>query len=75
VIAILGKSGIDQVGIRLDDRKVPNPTKTMDRLDEFQVTPLPHPSYSPNISSFNFLSFGWRKGSVQAQWLQRPEAI
>jgi hypothetical protein len=46
VLAIPGKSGIERMLIHLGDRKDYNSTTTMERLDEFQATLLPHPPYS-----------------------------
>jgi hypothetical protein len=47
VIAINKKSGIEEVMIHMDNCRVHN---SAERLEEFQVTQLPHPLYSPNIS-------------------------
>jgi hypothetical protein len=67
VIAITGNSGIERMLIDLGDRKGLNSTTTMERLDEFQVTLLPHPSYSFGISSCEFFSFGRSKDAMRGQ--------
>jgi hypothetical protein len=59
LIAITGKSGIERMLIHLGDRKGHNSTRTKKRLDEFQVTLLPHPPHSLDISSSDFSSFSW----------------
>jgi hypothetical protein len=67
VIAITGKSGIERMLIHLGDRKGHDSTRTMERLDEFQVTPLRHPPYSLDISSCDFSSFGRGKDTMRGQ--------
>jgi hypothetical protein len=67
VIAITGKSGIERMLIHLGDRKGHDSARTMQRLDEFQVTQLPHPSYSIDISSSDFSSFSRAKDAMRGQ--------
>jgi hypothetical protein len=67
VIAMTGNSGIEPMSIHLGDRKIHNSTTTRERLDEFQVTLLPHPSYSFDISSFDFCSFSRSKDAMEGQ--------
>jgi hypothetical protein len=67
VIAITGKSGIQGKLIHLGNRKGHNSTRTMERLDEFQVTLLPHPPYSLDISSSDFSSFRRGKDAMRGQ--------
>jgi hypothetical protein len=43
--------------IHLADRKGHNSTSTMEKVDEFQVTLLPHPPSSLDMSSSEFSSF------------------
>jgi hypothetical protein len=67
VIAITGKSGIERMLFHPGDRKGHNLAKTMERLDEFQVTLLSHPPYSLDLSSCDFPSFGRSKDAMQGQ--------
>jgi hypothetical protein len=67
VIAITGKSGIERMLIHRGDRKGDNSRKTMERSDAFQVTLLPHPPYSLEISSYDFSSFGRAKNAMRRQ--------
>jgi hypothetical protein len=67
VIAIIGKSGIEQRLIHLADRKCHNSTRTMERLDEFQITLLLHPPSSLNISSSDFSSLSRSKDAMRSQ--------
>jgi hypothetical protein len=67
VIAITGKSGIERMVIHLGDRKGHNSTRTMERLDAFQVTLLPHPRYSLAISFCDFSSFSRGKDAMRGQ--------
>jgi hypothetical protein len=67
VIAITGKSGIERMLIHPGDRKGHNSTRAMKSLDEFQVTLLPYPPYSLDISSSAFSSFGWSKDATRGQ--------
>jgi hypothetical protein len=67
VIVITGKSGIERMLIHLGDRKGHDSTGTMERLDEFQVTLLPHPPYSLDISSCDFFSFSRGKDAMRGQ--------
>jgi hypothetical protein len=52
----------------MDDCKVHNPAKTTERLDECQVTRLPHPPYSRD-----FWVFGWSKNEMRGQRFQAPD--
>jgi hypothetical protein len=67
VIAITGKTGIERMLIHLADRKGHNSTRTTERLDEFQVTLLPHPPYSLDISSSDFSSLSRGKNAMRGQ--------
>jgi hypothetical protein len=67
VIGITWKSGIERMLIQMRDRKGHNSTTIMERLEEFQVTLLPHRPYSLEISSYNFFSFGWSKDAMPSQ--------
>jgi hypothetical protein len=62
VMAITGKSEIERLLIHPGDGKDHNSTTTMERLDEFQVTLLPHPPCSLDISSCDFSSFSRWQG-------------
>jgi hypothetical protein len=67
VIAITRKSGIERMLIHRGDRRGHNSTTTMEKLDEFQVTLLPHPPYSLDISSCDFSSFGRNMDAMRGQ--------
>jgi hypothetical protein len=67
VIAITGKSGIERMLIHRVDQKGDTSTTTMDRLDEFQVTLLPHPPHSLDISSCDFSFCGRDKHAMRGQ--------
>jgi hypothetical protein len=67
VIAITRKSGIERILIDLGDRKDHNSTRTMERLDEFQVILLPHPPYSLDISSCDFFSVSRGKDAMRGR--------
>jgi hypothetical protein len=67
MIPITGKSEIERRLIQLGDLKGQNSTTTMERLDEFQATLLPHPPYSLDISSSDFSSFSWGKNAMGGQ--------
>jgi hypothetical protein len=67
VVSITGKSGIERMLIHFGDRKGHNSTRTMERLDEFQVTVLPHPLYSLDISSSDFFSVSRGKDAMRGQ--------
>jgi endonuclease IV len=67
VIAITGKSGIERMLIHLDDRKGHNSARTMERLDEFQVTVSAHPPYFLDISSSDFFSFSRSKDAMRGR--------
>jgi hypothetical protein len=67
LITITGKSGLEPMLIRLGDRKGHNSTRSMKKLDEFQVTLLPDPSYFLDISSCDFFPFGQNKYAVRGQ--------
>jgi hypothetical protein len=61
VITIIKKSGIEEMMIHMDNWKAHNCPKTTKRLEEFQVTRLLHPAYSPGISLRDFWFFNWSK--------------
>jgi hypothetical protein len=48
------QSGIEGTMIQMENCKVHNSAKTIERLDEFQVTRVPHPPYSPDILPCDF---------------------
>jgi hypothetical protein len=75
VIAMTGKSGIERMLVHPGDRKGHNSIRAMESLDEFQVTLLPDPPYSLEISSSDFSSFGRRKDAMRGQEFQAPEAV
>jgi hypothetical protein len=47
--SILEKSGIEGIMIHLNDCKVHNSARTTLQFEDFQVTRLPQPPYSPDI--------------------------
>jgi histone-lysine N-methyltransferase SETMAR len=53
------KSGIEGMMIHLDNCKVHNSGRTTLQFQDFQVTRLPHPPDSPDISPCDFWFFGW----------------
>jgi histone-lysine N-methyltransferase SETMAR len=63
--SISEKSGIEGMMIHLDDCKVHNSGRTTRQFQDFQVTRLPHPPYSPDISPCEFLFFGWSKEQIR----------
>jgi hypothetical protein len=67
VIPITGKSEIERMVIHVGDRKGHNSTRTMERLDEFQVTLSLHRPYSLDISSSDFCSFSWGNDAMRGQ--------
>jgi hypothetical protein len=67
VIAITGNSGIEGMLIHPGNRKGHNSIRTMERVDEFQVTLSPHLSYSLNISFRDFSSFIRGKDAMRSQ--------
>jgi hypothetical protein len=75
VIGITGKSEIEPMEIRLDDRTPHNSRKTLEGLNEFQIILLSYPPYSPDISSSDFSSFRWGTNAIRGQQLQSLEAV
>jgi histone-lysine N-methyltransferase SETMAR len=59
------KSGIEGMMIHLDTWKVHNSARTTLQFQDFQVTRLPHPTYSPDISPCDFWFFGWSKEQMR----------
>jgi hypothetical protein len=75
VTTIAGESGIELMKIHMDNCKVHNSAKTTERLDEFQITRLPHPAYSRDISPCDFWFFGWTKNELQGKQFQGPDEV
>ena len=69
------KSGMEGMMIHLDNCKVHNSRKTTERLDAFQVTRLPHPPYSPDISPCDFWFFGWSKNEMRGRRFHGPDDV
>jgi hypothetical protein len=65
VITITKKSGIEEVMIHMEYCKVHNSAKTTKQLEKLQVTRLPYPPYSPDISPCDVWLFGWNKDVMQ----------
>jgi hypothetical protein len=40
-----------------------------------QITRLPHPAYSPDISPCDFWFFGWTKNEMQGKQFQGPDEV
>jgi hypothetical protein len=73
--AITKKSGIEKVMIHMDLCKGHNSAKITKRLEEFQVTRLPHPTYSPDTSPYHFWFFGWSKHVMHAELFHGPDRV
>jgi hypothetical protein len=59
------KSGIEGMMIHLDNCEVHNSGRTTLQFQDFQVTGLPNPPYSPDISPCDFWFFGWSKEQMR----------
>jgi histone-lysine N-methyltransferase SETMAR len=51
--------------IHLHNCKVHNSERTTRQFHDFQVTRLPHPPYSPDISPCDFWFFGWSREQMR----------
>jgi hypothetical protein len=60
------KSGIEGMMIHLDNCKVHNSGRTTRQFPDLQVTRLPHPPHSPDISPCDSWFFGWSKEQMRA---------
>jgi histone-lysine N-methyltransferase SETMAR len=68
-------SGIEGMMIHLDNCKVHNSARTTRQFQDFQVTRLPHPPYSPDISPCDFWFFGWSKERIQGHEFHGSDEI
>jgi hypothetical protein len=59
------KNGIEGMMIHLNNCKDHNSGRTALQFQDFQVTRLPHPTYSPDISPCDFRFFGWSKEQMR----------
>jgi hypothetical protein len=59
------KSGIEGMMIHLDNCRVHNSGRTTLQFQDSQVTRLPHPTCSPDISPCDVWFFGWSKGQMR----------
>ena len=69
------KSGIEGMMIHLDNCKVHNSARTTPQFQDFQVTRLPHPPYSPDISPCDFWFFGWSKEQMRGHKFQGADQV
>jgi histone-lysine N-methyltransferase SETMAR len=69
------KSGIEGMMIHLDNCKVHNSARTTLQFEDFQVTRLPHPPYSPDISPCDFWFFGWSKEQMRGHKFQGADQV
>jgi histone-lysine N-methyltransferase SETMAR len=75
VRSVSDESGIERMMIHLDNCKVHNSARTTKQFQDFQVTRLPHPPYSPDISPCDFWFFGWSKGEMRGHKFQGAEEV
>jgi histone-lysine N-methyltransferase SETMAR len=69
------KSGIKRIIIHLDNCKGYNSARTTLQFHDFQVTRLPHPPESPDISPYNFWFFGWSKDQMRGHEFRGADQV
>jgi hypothetical protein len=75
VRAISGQSGIEGLMIPLDNCKVYNSAKSIQRLEEFQVIRLPLAPYSPDMSPCDFWFFGWSRDTMKGHQFRSADHV
>jgi hypothetical protein len=73
--SILEKSGIEGMMIHLDNCKVHNSVRTTLQFKDSQVTRLPQPPYSSDISPCDFWFFGWSKEQMRGYKFQGADQV
>jgi hypothetical protein len=69
------KNGIKAIMIHLDNCKVGNSARTVLQFDDFQITRLPHPPDSHDISPYDFWFFAWSKDQMRGHEFQGADQI
>jgi hypothetical protein len=67
MMAITGESWIEGMMISMDNCELRNSAKTIERLEEFQLTKLPHLLDSLDISPWDFWFVRWNKNEMSGQ--------
>jgi hypothetical protein len=75
VTTILGKTGIEGTMIHMGSGRVHHSAKTTEKLEEFQLTRLPYPPYSPDSSPCEFWFFSWSKNEMRGQQFHSSDDV